>query len=818
MDAITKKIKENPGCIVITSLSIKQKLVERMSQNLVNVSYKLFDEFKEDLFGKVDDKMVLDNFNNKQNLEVLKIKLDNALKIFEDSDNHLIHELYELHQKMNCNKPFINEYFLKYYNGHQVYLIGYDKSDDLINLALKKINNVETLELSHDIYTHQINHFNDFQDEIIYIVNTINQLFVKGIKPEKIIINKVNDDYSIKFKEIFSLYHIAEEMGENISLYDIDDVKQFINDFLNNASGNFSDAIGSYLETTKHYSDITNQVVNALNVLSYYNFDVSDPSLKEIIIYLLKHHFVRKNPQEQVIRFENVFDNLYDECTYLFIPNFNQGVIPKTIKDNTYLSDNLKKKYGFLSSNELNKNKIEQVISFIKRNKNIILTSSSKSTSQSYVRNVLLDDQRLQDIIIETNKVININEIKSYQVARLKYIKACDLYNSYHIVSPDFELGYNTFNRMEESDKYDNNFTKISPHLLEKFVNPLILSYSTIDDYARCPFYYYTKNILKIVSKTEKTTDNTSILIGIIFHYVLEKLVKEELNNDQVVASIQEKIEKYVSDYVLKNQIEVNPKLDFYLHKLITPLTEIYDRISNHLKNSQFTILDVEKRFEIKLDETTFIKGFVDKILAYDNYYIVVDYKTKNVSVNWMNLDKALELQLPFYLLFIKELDKNGKIAGAYLQSILSNSLFKYQDDKSYSRQFDEATAYVGYTNSSHDVIRHIDNNCETESRILSHVPFKKNGDLTSYFLKYALNDDEFEKIIKYTKCQILEISKKIKQGDFPISPKHIDKSYDSCSYCPSFSLCYKTVKNIELCKENSDLSYIMEGTKNEME
>lgn len=817
MEAIINKIQAINGSIVITTPSIKKKLVEYFSNKLLKITFKSFDEFKNDLFDFVDDEMLLQNLDDNKSLDILKIKLNNAMLITEDSDNPLVHELYELHLKNTRYNNFINSYVLDYYNANKVYLIDYDYSDDLVNKGLKLLNNIENIDVESKEYTHSIYHFNDFQDEIFYIVNEISKLLSNGVNPSNIVINKVNIDYEIKFREVFRLFEIDENFQNQIPLYDLEETKHFINNLFNSYSGKFNDAFSSLIKSYDSISQNIIQVINILNVLIYYDYNLEDKNLVKIMTYLLKNHNVKTPTIENAIRFENVFNNIYDENTYIFIPNFNQDVIPTISKDNEYLSDKIKKDLGFVSSNQKNKIKKRKIVNFIKRNKNVVLSSSKNSISRSYVRNVLLDSDELKNYIDEKKQEINLDSIKSAKPAYLRYLKAFDLYSSYHILTSDFEQGFNTFNE-EVNKRYDNSFTGISSELLKPYLNPLILSYSSIDDYARCPFYFYAKNILKIVSKSETTKDNTSILIGIVFHFVLENLIKNTFLDNKEIVSLNDEIEKMINYYLDKNQIVVTSKLKFYLIKLIKPLSDIYDRITKHLENSNFKVFSVEQKFEMKLDETTILKGFIDKILKYNHYYIVIDYKTRSVDVNWNNLDKALDMQLPFYLMFIKNMDSNALIGGAYLQSVLKNTPYTYKDNKTYIKQFNESTTYIGYSNNDHDVIKAIDNFCVNEERILSPIPFNKSGGLSSYFDKVSLDNDSFNKIINYTKEKIELISREIKKGNFKVSPKKIDKNYYSCKNCPLFSLCYRTIKDVKFEKNNDDLSYILGGNLDEME
>lgn len=812
IDNVINKIKQTKDCIVITSNQIKYKLIEILSNDLVKVTFKSFKEFKEDIFGKIDYFVLSNNYHEDTKLEILKIKLDNSMLIQEDDKSDTIHELYMLKLKNGFD---INHKMLNYYNHHQVYIFKYDSSDDLVNQGLALLENKEYIDIETRHFFHQHYNFDNFQDEIFYVVNEISKLLKSGVKPEKIIINKVSEEYKNKFQEAFMLYHIDYEFNESIALYELEETKQILRLIFSNINGKFNDIFSNYLESIKYPSNVLAQIVKALNVLSYFDFDMSNQTLRNLITYILKNTYYTSNVKTNVITFENVFSNIYSDDTYIFIPNFNQDIIPVTHKNNKYLNDEYRSKHNLLTSTEYNKNSRIQVIKFINSNKQVTLTSSNRTVKTAFVRNVLLDDEQLSKYIKEEKKTLEYNDIKSRNYAFLRFLKAKDLYNTYHEITNDFILGYKTFGELSKN-KYNNQFVKFSQSFQ---LDPLVLSYSTIDDYARCPFYYYTKHILKITGKKEQLKDNISILVGVIFHYVLEQLIKKEyIEKDIPILNYNEEINNLINEYIASTEIEVTPKLSFYLKKLQVMLLQIYERIDNHLKNSKFEVFDVERKFEVRLDKDTILKGVIDKILKYENNYIVIDYKTKNVSLDWLNLDKALEMQLPIYLLFIKDMDPNANIAGAYLQSILKNSPLVYKDNKTYQKLFNEATTYTGFTNTDSEIIMAIDELYNSENIILGHKPFKKDGNLTNSFMNHAFTSDEFESIIKYTCDKIKDISHLIKKGDFPIKPKKIENYYNSCSYCSMAHLCYRNSIDVEECSENDDFSYMLKGENHEVE
>ena len=228
------------------------------------------------------------------------------------------------------------------------------------------------------------------------------------------------------------------------------------------------------------------------------------------------------------------------------------------------------------------------------------------------------------------------------------------------------------------------------------------------------------------------------------------------------------------------------------------------------MDHSSFEVLGLEQKLEKQLDDYTVVVGLIDKILKYQEYYLVTDYKTNPVHPNWYALDVGLDLQLPLYLYLIKANDPNAKIAGSYLQSVFRTSLLKYED-KPLSKVMLEQLKYVGYTLQDRDVILAIDTNALNGSgsllkQIVSNKGFYKN------FLKKSFTQTQFDAIILYVEKLIFEANKKIRKGLFPILPLTDEKNESVCRYCRLKDLCYRNETMKKVYKKHDDFSYLFEG------
>ena len=226
---------------------------------------------------------------------------------------------------------------------------------------------------------------------------------------------------------------------------------------------------------------------------------------------------------------------------------------------------------------------------------------------------------------------------------------------------------------MKKMTYYPHYIIPINEKDLKEYIkNNLTLSYTSLNNYAICPFKFYLKHILKL----EPFEETFSLLIGNLFHYVLSHLYNKNFN-------LEEEYYGYLKD------INLSPKEKFYIDKLYKTLKqdieiikwqETKSKYNNHLTEKQ---VEIDKSKDIKI---TF-KGIIDKI----NYQeennkinaIIIDYKTGKVSQTLDNINYGLNMQLPTYIYLVqKGLGKTYQVNGFYLQELLNESPLDSKDNE----------------------------------------------------------------------------------------------------------------------------------------
>ena len=99
-------------------------------------------------------------------------------------------------------------------------------------------------------------------------------------------------------------------------------------------------------------------------------------------------------------------------------------------------------------------------------------------------------------------------------------IKFGKINNNLNLLNSNYNIPYNT---------YSHSFTGLNKAKLNKYISNLKsfnLSYSSMDNYNRCSFRFYIDKILCL----KDTIDKFSVTLGNIYHNVLEKAVKKDID------------------------------------------------------------------------------------------------------------------------------------------------------------------------------------------------------------------------------------------------------------------------------------------------
>lgn len=183
--------------------------------------------------------------------------------------------------------------------------------------------------------------------------------------------------------------------------------------------------------------------------------------------------------------------------------------------------------------------------------------------------------------------------------------------------------------------------------------NTLHASVSSLELYARSPFDYFMERGLRIQKPYDFKLD--ARVVGTISHDVLEKYINGKREN--------------LFDLwdVYRPYFPVNyPYLNYLIESNQRILTEQMLFLEEVLKHTKFHPYQQELRLsDSSLFKGIHFTGFVDRIDAYNDAFIVIDYKSSSHTITESQILRGERLQLPIYGMALEK-HLNKKLFGFY--------------------------------------------------------------------------------------------------------------------------------------------------------
>ena len=755
--------KFTDNSIYIVPNSLKLKLLDILSNDskIYNITFISLEELEKHYFFDIKEDALLyllDKTN--ENIDVLKLMLKNLYKIditkeYKESKLNNLKSLY--YDLKNNNYLIFDKGYIEYLLTKNIFILGYNMLEPYQKDMLDSIN-TNYLDISGDLSVDTVYKYHSMKDEIISTALKIRELNSKGISYNKIFLAGIDNSYNYLLRTIFKMFDIPLYLKSTNKITSLISVKEYLKD-----------------KDISHIKDI-----NIKSKIIKINDDLSYAKNSKYYDVLLKERLDNTTIDSiELVESVKVLNEALDipylvsDDEYLFVLGFNQNYLPKIYKDEEYLSDNLKIKCNLNTSFTKNKLSKETLVKVLGTIKNLTISYKLTSLTGEYAKSSLLNELNLKEVDSFNYNYNYSRDFNSYRVSSV-----LDNYYKYHEKDNDFDFLTTNIDTSKYTS-FDHKFKGIN-----REVTPYSLSYSSIDDLAKCPFKYYLKYILKLDSFDE----NFNTKIGNIFHSIL----KDSYSNN---FSFEESLNKALKDNPLDKRESILFK------RLETELQEIVNYNKQVEKRSFLTEFYGEKRLEIPLSEHATLKGFIDKILFktfHDKtYYAVFDYKTGNATLNLDYLEDGLYLQLPLYIYLINKsnLFDNPSFVGFFYQYLLQN----YKDSEEQIKNL----KLVGYTTDDKVILSYLDEDYENNSFVKG-LSVKKDGELSSR--SKVLSDSELEDIMNSINKALEKSLKIIDNNAFDIAPKIINNKNISCEFCPFKEVCFVSASDyIYLTKKEGD-------------
>lgn len=782
-----ENIKENS--IVIVQDNYKTEFIRkfRKSKNLYDVKIIGLNEFKKKFYFDYTKETIF-YVHKKYGVikEIAEIYLENLYYLCEDNSKKMKY-LKDLKTDLIERKLLkFDEPFKNFLRGKTIVLYDLKHVDKFYTKMFNEISLyaiIEHVDETKEKTKKPLYKFQNKESEIAFVAEKIIELLKKGIPIDKIKIANINDNYKFALEDTFKSFHIPLELDSSESIASTIVVKTFKESFcesIETSLENIKPLIKSQKDKKiyKYIIDVINDYVWCKDHLEVRDFIFDDLDKKKMPKCHLNH---------AVRAIDFITDVIYDD-EYVFLINFNQGVIPHNYKDENYLNDNLRNKIGISDSVDLNKNALLKIQERIACTKNLIVTYSIRDLGGDlYISNAFKEDLLSE---CDANKTYSCSDVFNKRIL----VKEKDENRKYGTITEDLKMLSKHYED-EPYLNYDNTFKGLDKNKLNAHLqNKLTLSYSSMNSYYHCSFKYYLDNILKI----DKFEDTFEIVVGNIYHEVLSNAFKKNFD-----------FEISWNHAIEHTEFPFGSKERFFLSILKDELIRVIEEIK---RQNEYTKLDkalYEQKISIPLkDGRVEFKGFVDKIMygefGEEKIVSIVDYKTGNPELSLDNAIYGLDMQLPIYAYLIQQFDelKDAKIGGFYLQKILNN--IKDPDKKH------ESLKLQGYSNSSTEILNFVDETYN-DSKIIKSLRTGSNG---FYAYSKVLSTAEIDRLTDIVKEKITNAADRILDAEFMIDPKEIDDKLVGCKFCKYKDICYMNNKNIKKLKKISKKDFLG-GDKN---
>ncbi len=555
----------------------------------------------------------------------------------------------------------------------------------------------------------------------------------------------------------------------------------------------------------KDYEGASN-LVRALESINDYLNDYT--TIHEVLGLLNVFDLVNKSNRvlNNAVLVCSLNDALYEDKKFVYLLDASIKSLETEFKASSLISYDDIKEENLIDLINNHNDKTHFLLSKLLDNKNVMITYHKLGI-----------DLRLNDLsnLVSKLNLVNYSNDKNYNVNILKKEYASKLSNN--LIYEE-----NIFNNINISHKHDLN-KRISKESAKKlYGNEINISPSSIESYAKCPFYHFCAYALRLKVKEKYIFDNRQL--GTFVHYVLEQIIKNDLNEIDK-DNLDYYVNKYSKNYLESNGKMVNEETKYVLKVLSKSTKEVIKNILNENDSSKFKPTytefkignnEVIKPVEIKLNDSIIkLSGTIDRVDTYeddDNYYYrIIDYKTGKKEFKLDEVLLGLNLQMLLYLLAIKENGSNLTNKKVIPSGLLYYpALLKEEKEPRFSNKKDKSIKDRLIMNGIIDKDR-LDLYGDD---VTDYVKITSRNAISD---EYLYDSKSLELIFNNVKNTLREISKKMLDGDIKIDP--IGKDVDSCKYCKFSSVCAFDDKNDKKRKvdthKNSEVIMMLEGDNN---
>lgn len=580
---------------------------------------------------------------------------------------------------------------------------------------------------------------------------------------------------------------------------------------------------------------------------------------KELLVAGIQASELGKIPatQDQVI-LGDVDRTRSNKIKALFILGMNDGIFPKTNRQEGYLNDQdriLLAENGIelakTSMDSLYENQFNLYRTFTIPEEKLFLSYCSSDKDGKSVRPSIVIKKikyifpnltKISDVVTKyyaiTNEKATFEEtLQMYQ----QYLEGNEIDEKWkELLIYFYDRNKNKFSKAVSGMNYTNKAEKISLQNIRKMYGTnLKTTISRLETYRKCPFSFHMTYGLKL--KENEHFQITTMDTGSFMHEVIDsffaQVEEKELDLKDISEEEMKQIVEKIMDEILQTSryyiFSSSAKFRMMTKRLKKVVLQSMNYIVYSLKYSDFKPIGHEvvfdekseyKPIKLQLDsgEKIEIVGKIDRVdvgkLKDKEYVRIIDYKSQIKKLDFNQVVSGLQIQLITYLDALTEQDGFEPAGVLYLG--LVDSIVKAQKNLSKEKIEEEirkSCKMQGLLLADVNVVKMMDNKLEQGYSDVIPVYVGKDGELSKK--SNVATKQEFENLQKTVKKTISQISNEILKGNIAIKPYFYQKK-TGCDYCKYQSICmfnpnmkgneYDYIKN----KSNAEvLNEIMEQT-----
>ncbi len=364
---------------------------------------------------------------------------------------------------------------------------------------------------------------------------------------------------------------------------------------------------------------------------------------------------------------------------------------------------------------------------------------------------------------------------------------------------------------------YDNN-AALDNALAQNLFGKVVRSSATkLSTFAKCPFQHFAKFLLELRKRKEFKLEPLDL--GTFYHQAIDNLFRRLKSDKKDLASISDedllKILHTTLDVFFRENTFISNFKNRRLHNAY-----VIDAACSNLESCILAVAEMARagsfrprfseiwfgnesendrslgEFKIQLPgkRTLILRGKIDRLdiaeIEGKKIAAVFDYKTRWGSFSWSDFCYGLDVQLPLYMLAVKNADPKfgiDDVAGAFYIPIevkLQKSTLEELPQKPAGFLYKAKGIFNGL------YFRFFDSKTTQKTSPYYNFFITKEDEPYGIYDKYgALRPGDFEKFLKIAEKKIIELTEKILSGKISVEPYKMGTN-TPCPWCDFRPLC----------------------------